>query len=353
MSNPRKIAVVLFNMGGPDKPEAVEPFLRNLFSDPAMLRMPGFLRNFLAKRIARRRAPIAQKIYAAIGGRSPILPNTVAQAKALEAELADYGAVRAFVAMRYWHPFSAEVVAEIDAFQPDQMILLPLYPQFSTTTTASSLTDFQETVQKARGDLQRRWGKALKVATVCCYPTDTGFIRAMTLAIRAAYPAALAHGQPRLLFSAHGIPEKYRRAGDPYVWQCEQTAAALARDIGIPGLDWVLCYQSRVGPLQWVGPSVDDEVIRAGRDGVPVIIVPVAFVSDHSETLYEIEIEYRHLAQESGVPHFTRIPAAGTAPDFITGLGRLVRKALVQETPLTSASGVRICPQECSGCLCQ
>lgn len=341
--NPKKIAVILFNLGGPDRQEVVGPFLRNLFSDPAMIRLPAILRLPLARLIAQRRAKIARTIYAAIGGGSPILLNTEAQARALEQALAEYGALRVFTVMRYWHPFAHEIMPELKAFAPDHVVLLPLYPQFSTTTTASSFKDFH--AYAASG-----LGAETKITTICCYPTDSGFIRAMILAIRSAYPSAAAFGQPRLLLSAHGLPEKYVSNGDPYQWQCEQTAAALARDLGISGLDWVLCYQSRVGPMRWIGPSVEDEIRRAGHDGVPVLVAPIAFVSEHSETLYEIEIKYRQLAQASGVPYFARIPAVGTAPEFIAGLARLVRRAMVQETPAASGSGEPLCPQGYCGC---
>lgn len=341
-----KIAVILFNLGGPDRPEAVEPFLYNLFSDPSMIRLPGWLRLPLARLIARRRHKVAAEIYAAIGGGSPILPNTLAQAEALERALSEYGAVKVFTVMRYWHPFAHEVLPDIKDFQPDRIILLPLYPQFSTTTTASSLRDFEAQARAALGD-------NIRMRTLCCYPTDSGFVRAMSLAVRGVYRQAAGYGQPRLLFSAHGLPEKYIKAGDPYQWQCERTADALARDIGISGLDWVLCYQSRVGPMRWIGPAIEDEIIRAGRDGAPILVVPISFVSDHSETLYEVEIKYRQLAKESGAPFFARIPAVGTAPEFIAALARLVRQSIVRESEIASGTGARLCPAQWTGCWCK
>ncbi len=349
----KKTAIILFNLGGPDGPEAIEPFLYNLFSDPAIIRLPGMIRKPLARYLARKRAPVAREIYAKLGGGSPLLANTRAQARALEAALAEYGAPRVFVAMRYWQPQSAAVVRELEAYQPDQIIFLPLYPQFSTTTTASSLQDFRDAVRAADGVLHRRWDDTLKVTTICCYPIDSGFIRAMTLGVRALYPEALRYGQPRLLFSAHGLPEKIVRGGDPYQWHCEQTAQALVRDLGIPKLDWVNCYQSRVGPLRWIGPATDDEIRRAGSDGVPVIVVPIAFVSEHAETLVELDIEYRELALQSGVPYYGRVPAVGTTPEFITGLARLVRQALTREPGIGCGQSGRACPAEYGGCPCR
>ena len=157
-----------------------------------------------------------------------------------------------------------------------------------------------------------------------------------------------------MLFSAHGLPEKIIKAGDPYQWQCEQTAAALVSALAIPDLDWVNCYQSRVGPLRWIGPSTEAEIGRAGHDKVPVVVVPIAFVSEHSETLVELDIEYRHLAAEKGVPFYARVPTVSTVPDFIAGLAALVR--FVRAQPVEQADGLvcpngrRVCPSNFSAC---
>jgi ferrochelatase len=312
--------VVLFNLGGPDRPEAVEPFLRNLFRDPAILRVPGFVREPLAWLIARRRAPIAQEIYHHLGGRSPLLANTVAQAAALQQELGDLGEVRVFVAMRYWHPLSQETVAEVQAFAPDRLVLLPLYPQRSTATTDSSLEDWRQT--------SGRMGLSVPTATVGPYPTEPGLVEALAAGIRTAWVEAGAFGRPRLLFTAHGLPKRVVAAGDPYPEQCAATVAAVVERLAMPQLDWVMCYQSRVGPLEWIGPATEDELRRAGHDGVPVVVVPYSFVSEHSETLVELDIEYRKLAEDVGVPDYRRVAAVGTADAFIKGLGTLVRTAL-------------------------
>lgn len=317
----KKTAVILFNLGGPDKPEAVKPFLYNLFSDPAIIRIPAPFRQILAHIIASRRASVAAEIYRKIGGRSPILENTEAQARALEKELADLGTIKCFVCMRYWHPFADEVVDAVKNFAPDKIILLPLYPQFSTTTTASSIKAWEDACRAANFEVPAKM--------VDYYPEEAGFIKTLTEGACAAYARAKKHGAPRFLFSAHGLPEKIIEAGDPYQFQCEQTAAALFKEIRIPETESVLCYQSRVGPLKWIGPTADEEIARAGRDRVPVIIVPIAFVSEHSETLYEIDILFRELAAKAGVPYFERVATVGTSPAFIEGLGRLVRWAVV------------------------
>lgn len=344
----KKIAVILFNLGGPDGPEAVAPFLCNLFSDPRILRVPGFIRPWLAGLIAKKRAPVAQEIYQQLGGGSPILPNTEAQAQALQQALADCGAVKCFIVMRYWHPRADAVVRELVAYAPDEVVLLPLYPQFSTTTVESSLVDFQDAVTAHPAARQAGWSQRMK--SLCCYPQQDGFIAALAVATQAAYHEAKQHGTPRVLFSAHGLPEKIIKSGDPYQWQCEQTALALVRALALPELDWVNCYQSRVGPLKWIGPATEAEIERAGHDKVPVVLVPIAFVSEHSETLVELDIEYRELAEKYGVPFYARVPTVSAAPAFISGLAALVRQALASERALVCPNGKRLCPAQWAGC---
>ena len=313
-----KIAIVLFNLGGPDSLDAVQPFLRNLFGDPAILRLPALIRRPLASFLARRRTAKARGIYQKIGGSSPILGQTEAQARALEATLGqDDGEGhewRGYVCMRYWHPMTAAVVRAIERFAPDRIVLLPLYPQFSTTTTASSF---------------KAWSDAatfkVPTKTIEAYPTEPGFVAASVALLKQGLVDAGA-GPRRVLFSAHGLPERIIKAGDPYQAQVEQTAKAIARQLGES--DWSICYQSRVGPLKWIGPSTDTEIRRAGADKVSVVVYPLSFVSEHSETLVELDIDYRHLAAEAGIATYIRVPAVGTHPLFIEGLARLVRDAL-------------------------
>lgn len=337
-----RIAVVLFNLGGPDRPEAVRPFLVNLFSDPAIMRVPGWLRWILARVIARRRAPVAEENYARIGGRSPLLPNTEAQAEALSAALADLGEVRSFIAMRYWHPFAAEAARAVAAFRPDRIVLLPLYPQFSTTTTASSLKDWRRAAGRA--------GLSQPTAAICCYPVERHLIAVKARLVADAIATAKERGPVRVLFSAHGLPEKIVAAGDPYQWQVEQTAAAIAAKAGLVPADWVVCYQSRVGPLRWLGPSTEEEIRRAARDRVGLVVVPIAFVSEHSETLVELDIEYRHLAEGLGIPSYIRVDAAGVAPEFIAGLAGLVRDAVDRDGGWAPPGGGRLCPAAHGAC---
>jgi ferrochelatase len=339
-----RIAIVLFNLGGPDQPSAVRPFLFNLFNDAAIIRAPGPVRWILAQLISRRRAPKARAIYAKLGGGSPLLPNTEAQARAVAERLGHLGDVRSFVCMRYWHPMSDAVAHAVKDYAPDRIVLLPLYPQYSTTTTESSLGDWQRAAAAAGLDVPTR--------AIGCYPTDPGLVAGMAARIRPALAEAALAGKPRLLFSAHGLPKRIVEAGDPYQWQVGQTAAAVVHALAIPDLDWIVCYQSRVGPLEWIGPSTEAEIDRAGADRVPVAIVPVAFVSDHSETLVEIEVEYRHRAGEAGVPKFVRVPALGIEDQFIAGLARLVEAALSDERPVRSGAGPRLCPASVRHCAC-
>ena len=310
-------AIVLMNLGGPDSPEAVEPFLYNLFSDPAIIGLPLPLRLPLARLLARLRLPTARHIYRRLGGGSPLLDNTRAQARALEAALADGS--RCFVAMRYWQPGSTEAAAEIAAWAPQQVVCLPLYPQFSTTTTASSLAAWQDAVKRAGLDVPTR--------TIRCYPTETGFIAALARLIGTAMDQAVVEsGRVRLLLTAHGLPQKIVRAGDPYCRQVEATAAAVVAALRRPGLDWVACYQSRVGPLAWVGPETVAEIGRAGGERVALVVAPISFVSEHSETLVELDMDYRQLALDCGVPAYHRVATVGTEPEFIAGLAALVRQ---------------------------
>ena len=168
---------------------------------------------------------------------------------------------------------------------------------------------------------------------------------------RAALVTASEVGQPRVLFSAHGLPKKIVESGDPYQWQVEQTAAAIAAALDVHGLDWQVCYQSRVGPLEWIGPSTDDEIVRAGQEGKPVVIVPIAFVSEHSETLVELDIEYARVARENGVPVYIRVATVATGTAFINGLAHMVHVALSDKRPVCSQGGDRICPAEQGRCL--
>jgi ferrochelatase len=336
-----RTAVIVFSLGGPDRPESIAPFLKNFFMDPAIIRAPLPVRWMLSRWIAFTRSRgAARAAYGALGGRSPLLENTRAQAQALQQKLGEN--YRVFVCMRYWHPMAAAVVRDVAAYAPDEVILLGLYPQFSTTTTGSAFGDWAREAGKI--------GLSAPTKKICCWSQESGFIAASARLVRAAVEACEKESgqRPRILFSAHGLPEKIIAAGDPYQAQCEATATAILGAMG--GYeDAVLCYQSRVGPLRWIGPSTEEEIRCAGRDGVGVVVYPLAFVSEHVETLVELDIEYRHLAQQSGVPAYVRAPTVMTQPEFIEGLSRLVIQA---QTDSRETCGPGSCGPSCSACPC-
>ena len=341
----RKIAIVLFNLGGPDQPASVRPFLVNLFKDPAILRVPFFVRPWLARIIALARTKAASANYAILGGKSPLLELTEEQARHLEASLGDLNA-KCFVAMRYWHPFSIETARAVKDYGPDEVVLIPLYPQYSTTTTGSSLTAWREAAAQV--------GLIAPTTALCCYHSDPGYVRATAAMVRQTYDQARASLPPatglRVLFSAHGLPESIVKAGDPYQFQVERTVALVARALDIPGLDFTVCYQSRATPQKWIDPSTEYEIERAAHDKVAILVVPIAFVSEHSETLVELDVEYRELAEHKGVPAYFRSPAQNSDPGFIEALAELVRASLGRGPGLCSFVGGRTCPKPHADC---
>ncbi|MCF8473489.1 MAG: ferrochelatase [Emcibacter sp.] len=317
----QKIAVILFNLGGPDNLKAVKPFLFNLFYDPAIIALKNPFRWLVAKILAAKKVPTAKEIYKKLGGKSPLLEQTMEQAVALENKLNEdaENSFKCFISMRYWHPFSYETAMDVKKFNPDKIILLPLYPQYSITTTGSSFIDWIKNIQKILPDVP--------YYAVRDYPEEEGFIEAHFEMIKAAIDQLDHPEEYRILYSAHGLPEKIIEAGDPYCDQIEQTCAAIQKKLGHP--DHVICFQSRVGPLKWTEPYTDDEILRAGKDGKSIIIIPIAFVSEHSETLVELDIEYRELAIEAKVKDYIRIGAICCHPLYITALAKLTKNIMI------------------------
>lgn len=347
----KKIAVVLFNLGGPDSRNAIRPFLQNFFMDRNIINLPIPLRCLLAWRISSRRSKKeALDSYEKIGNKSPLLENTNAQACALENYLnvSDTEVTyKAFVCMRYWHPMAAQVVREVKNWSPDKVILLPLYPQFSTTTTWSSLEN---------------WNKASHIADynpetaiICCYPFNQNFVKASAKNILDSYIRAQQEGYDniRVLFSAHGLPEKIIKNGDPYQWQCEQSAIRISQELSqllnINDLDWKICYQSRVGPMKWIGPSIDEALQEAAKDNKSVIIYPHAFTQEHVETLVELDFEYSHVAKNLGIKAYYRASTVGIDSMFIEGLRDLVLKHK-KSVGIVSESDQSICPEGFTRC---
>ncbi|NBV06319.1 MAG: ferrochelatase [Proteobacteria bacterium] len=363
----RKTAVILFNLGGPKNLESVEPFLFNLFNDKAIIGLPQPFRFLLAKLISSRRAEKSQKIYAQINNKSPLLDITISQAHSLERELSFLGDFKVFVCMRYAEPFSDEVVDEVLKYNPTDTILLPLYPQFSTTTSASSLEDFNKKFIKA----QKKNNLQINSRSICCYPVSAEFIKSHTLLIKQTllklYDGDLA--KFRFLFSAHGLPEKVINAGDPYVFQVEQTTKKVVEnlaqilEIDESKIDFRVCYQSKVGPLKWTGPSLDFEIRKIALDKKIPVIVPIAFVSDHSETLVELDIDYKNLAASLGVKDYLRVPALNTEGHFIKALTEICKIAYLDlsnerksqnnghsDSQIINEKPARICPKKFVKC---
>ena len=340
-----KKAVILFNLGGPDKLENVEPFLFNLFNDPAILNLPGIIRCPLAKFIANRRAPVAKKIYEELGGSSPILKLTIDQSEELEKKLNQNNSLdeyKCFIVMRCWHPRAKKVVNEVRSFNPEEIILLPLYPQFSVSTSASSIQEW-ENICKINN-------YKIKTSTICCYPTDENFIKAHVVEINKKINGI---NNYKLIFSAHGLPEKNIKKGDPYQWQVEQTVNEIVKYLNIQNLDWILSYQSRVGPLKWIGPSTDKVIIKNSKLGKQLIIVPVAFVSEHSETLVELDIEYKKLALDNGCIKYIRVPALGVNDTFIESLSNLIINKDKNQFNGKIFPPINKCPSNFIKCPCQ
>ena len=338
-----RTAVVLFNLGGPDSAASIKPFLFNFFMDKNIIRLPLPLRFFIAKMISIRRSKReAGSSYGFLGGKSPLLANTNAQRDALQAALgSDY---KVFTCMRYWHPMANEVAKAVKTYAPERIVLLPLYPQFSTTTTRSSAQAWHKAA--------KNHGIAAQTTLVCCYPQDGAFITASANAVRKHVEAAaiITGKTPRVLFSAHGLPEDVITDGDPYQKQCEEGAAAIANEAGLQRDQWRVTYQSRVGPKKWIGPATDEQILEAGRDGAPLVVYPHAFVNEHVETLVELDIEYKHIADDAGVPFYSRVPVVGTDRGFIAGLAALVKNAndaiYAGQGGNACCQGFRRCPRQ-------
>jgi ferrochelatase len=313
-----KKAIILFNLGGPDKLENVEPFLFNLFNDPAILNLPTLLRYPLAKLISNRRAPVAKKIYAELGGSSPILKLTKEQSDALEIKLnqtQEEDEYKCFIIMRCWNPRAKDVIKDVQLYGPDEVVLMPLYPQYSAATSGSSIKEWKDVCKKNNYHV--------KTSTICCYPTDQNFINAHTKEITKKIKDLKNF---KLIFSAHGLPEKNIKKGDPYQWQVEQSVKKIVESLNDENLDWILSYQSRVGPLKWIGPSTETTIIENSKIGKHIVLVPIAFVSEHSETLVELDIEYKEIADDNGCKNYTRVPALGINEDFIKAMSELIIK---------------------------
>lgn len=321
----RRVGIVLFQLGGPDTLESIEPFLYNLFCDPDIIDFPfaRIGRKALAKLISTTRSRKVQHHYATIGGGSPILPNTERQARALERDLRGQGIdAHCFIAMRYWHPFTSEAVAQLRAAQCDEVVLLPLYPQYSSTTTGSSLNEWH-----------RHFHDDLPLHYVETFYRHPGYLDALAERVNEALSRFSNPQRAELVFSAHGIPLSVIEKGDPYQRQIEETVQLLIERAGWPNRHR-LCYQSKVGASKWLQPSLHHTLkVLAAERVREVCVIPVAFVSDHVETLGEIDHEARHEAHQLGITQFEMSAGLNDSPKFIHALGQIVQQALEEQVP--------------------
>lgn len=332
----RRIGIVLFQLGGPDSLQSVRPFLYNLFCDPEIISLGplgGIFRKPLAAWIAVRRAAYVSKHYAAIGGRSPISQLTERQARALADALRPQFDPTVVVAMRYWHPLTSKAFATL-AHQPlDEIVLLPLYPQYSLTTTGSSFNEWNRVF--ARTPL------SVPVRTIEHFYEHPDYLDALVEKINLALPRFDDPARVHFLFSAHGVPMNFIENGDPYQRHTEETVRLVMQRGAWPNAH-SLCYQSRVGRQKWLAPSLHDAMERLPREGVKhLLVIPISFVTEHIETLYEVNIEAREEALHHGVVQFEMMPALGVSPRFISALADLVTRAVsrgASDTPAAHAA---------------
>jgi ferrochelatase len=320
-----RVGVLLLNLGGPEQLSDVRPFLYNLFSDPEIIRIPfRWLQKPLAWFISTSRAQKSQENYRQIGGGSPLRRITEEQANALQVNLRGKGLdASVYIGMRYWNPFTEEAIAQIKKDGIQELVVLPLYPQFSISTSGSSFR-LLEDLWNADPELQK-----IKYTVIPSWYDRPGYVESMSDLLRQELDQCADPEKATIFFSAHGVPVSYvTEAGDPYQTEIEGCTALIMKTLNRPN-PHVLAYQSRVGPVEWLQPYTEDKLEALGEEGVKeLVVVPVSFISEHIETLQEIDMEYRELAQEAGIDHFRRVPALNTYPKFINDLGDMVIEAL-------------------------
>ena len=320
----QKLGIVLFNLGGPETLLDVKPFLYKLFSDPEIIRIRSdFLRKAVAYSIATLRCRRSQGYYRQIGGGSPLKKITEEQAAALSAEMRWAGSqVDTFVGMCTWHPFFEETLDQVEKSGVDQLVMLPLFPQYSVTTTGSGFSNLKRLISErpALAGLDIRW--------VSSWQNNPTYIKAFTDLIRKELNKSRHPDEVQILFSAHSIPEKYLQEGDPYLDQTRETVELIAEGLGRRN-PYRLSFQSKIGPVKWLEPSTNDAIVELGKQGIQdVLVVPVSFVSEHIETLYELDILYKQVAADAGIGDFRRVPALNCDPTFILALREIVETAL-------------------------
>jgi len=340
-STDERIGVLLFNLGGPDTLDDVRPFLFNLFADPDIIRLPwSAMQKPLAWLISTQRYKKSRGYYEKIGGGSPLRKITDEQARALESALkARNISARAYVGMRYWNPFIEEALDQIRRDRITHLVVLPLYPQFSISTTGSSL-NWMNALTSRNGQFTAR------TSVICSWEDDANYIQAMAASVSEVlkkFPdqdPAHAH----IVFSAHSVPVRYIKEGDPYLDQTKRTVELIMERLG-NDRPHTLSFQSKVGPVEWLTPATNETILKLAREGVSqLLLVPVSFVSEHSETLYEMDILYRDMADEAGIAHYLRVPTMNCRADFINALANLVERAIALDSQKASRSNCVRCP---------
>jgi protoporphyrin/coproporphyrin ferrochelatase len=343
-----RVGVLLLNLGGPEQLDDVRPFLYNLFSDPEIIRLPfRWLQKPLAWLIATNRARTSQENYRQIGGGSPLRRITEEQSKALQDNLRSKGIdAKVYIGMRYWNPFTEEAIAQIKKDGINELVVLPLYPQFSISTSGSSFR-LLEDLWNADPELQQ-----IKYTVIPSWYDRPGYVQAMADLLGQELEHCTNPQAATIFFSAHGVPISYvEEAGDPYQTEIEGCTALIMKALNRSN-PHVLAYQSRVGPVEWLQPYTEDKLEELGEQGVKeLVVVPISFISEHIETLQEIDMEYREVALEAGIEQFRRVPALNTYPKFINDLGDMVIEALRSPAiefaqVLRPGKQVKIYPQE-------
>lgn len=333
-----RVGVLLLNLGGPEQLEDVRPFLFNLFADPEIIRLPfPWLQKPLAWLISTLRFEKSQANYKQIGGGSPLRRITEEQALAIQEQLEKKGQdAQVYIGMRYWHPFTEEAIAKIKRDQIEKLVILPLYPQYSISTSGSSFRLLDQIWQKD-AQLQQ-----VEYTVIPSWYQRSGYIQAMAELIAQELDHCPNPDEVHLFFSAHGVPVSYvEEAGDPYQAEIEDCTARIMKALNRPN-SHTLAYQSRVGPVEWLKPYTEEAIPELAQQGVKdLLVVPISFVSEHIETLQEIDMEYRELAEESGIENFYRVPALNTHPVFINDLAELTLEAL-EAPPRPLADAIRM-----------
>ncbi|MFQ3306932.1 MAG: ferrochelatase [Candidatus Midichloriaceae bacterium] len=335
MIDKSKTAVVIYNLGGPNKNSDIKKFLFNLFYDKSIINLRNPFRYILAKFISTFREKEARLNYDKIGGKSPLLENTLSQKQALEKEI-NPEIFKVFICMNHMYPMPQDTIDEIEKYSPSKIILLPLFPQFSTTTTGSFIKKWDKEIKKRSLKYEHR--------KICCYFSNSNFIKSYSKILKKTYIESINEKKPYIIFVAHGLPKKIIDDGDPYQWQVENTVLEIIKKSNIKDIEYILAYQSRVGPISWIKPYADEVIIQAAKKNKNILVIRISFVSEHVETLVELDIEYKELAINNGAYSYTRAPTVSNDEDFINALKDLI----INENPQE-----RLCPKQYCKCIKQ